>query len=64
MKGLLSIVAVAVGIAFTVPAFAGDVRPAKTEDECQTAGGGWNADTATCEASSSLARAFAERPED
>jgi hypothetical protein len=50
MKGLLSIVALAVGITFTVPAFAGDVSTAKTEDECQTAGGVWNADTATCEA--------------
>jgi hypothetical protein len=50
MKGLLSIVTLSVGIAFTVPAFAGDVSTAKTEDECQTAGGVWNADTATCEA--------------
>jgi len=50
MTGLLSIIAIALGLAFCVPAFGGDVSTAKTEAECQTAGGVWNADTATCEA--------------
>ena len=64
MKGLLSIVALAVGIAFTVPAFAGDVSTAKTEDECQTAGACGMLTQLHAKRSSSLAGAFAERPQD
>jgi hypothetical protein len=41
--------AVAVALAFTGPAFAGDVTAAKTEADCQKAGGVWNATTKMCE---------------
>jgi ABC-type nickel/cobalt efflux system permease component RcnA len=49
MKGLVSILALAIGLAFTVPAFAGDVTAAKTETDCAKAGGTWNATTKMCE---------------
>jgi ABC-type nickel/cobalt efflux system permease component RcnA len=50
MKTVLSIFALTLGLALTVPAFAGDVSSAKTQADCQKAGGVWNADTGTCEA--------------
>jgi hypothetical protein len=50
MKTCISICAIVLALAFTGTAFAGDVSAAKTEAECQTAGGVWNADRATCEA--------------
>jgi hypothetical protein len=49
MKTLLSIFALALALAFTGPAFAGDVTAAKTEADCAKAGGTWNATTNMCE---------------
>ena len=49
MKTLLSIFALALALAFTGPAFAGDVTAAKTEADCAKAGGTWNATTNICE---------------
>ena len=49
MKMLISTFAVALALAFTGPAFAGDVTPAKTEADCAKAGGTWNATTKMCE---------------
>jgi hypothetical protein len=43
MKTFISIFAVALVLAFTVPTFAGD-----TEADCQKAGGTWDAKTKTC----------------
>ncbi len=48
MKGLASMLAVALALAFTGPAFAGDVTTAKTEADCKAAGGMWDAATNTC----------------
>jgi hypothetical protein len=48
MKAVISIFAVALALAFTVPAFAGDVTAAKTEADCKKAGGMWDAATNTC----------------
>ena len=42
MKILISTFAVAFSLAFTGPAFAGDVTTAKTEADCQKAGGMWD----------------------
>ena len=49
MKTLISIFAVALALAFTGSAFAGDVTAAKTEADCAKAGGMWNAATKMCE---------------
>jgi hypothetical protein len=49
MKTLLSIFAVTLALAFTGPAFAGDVTAAKNEADCAKAGGTWNATTNMCE---------------
>jgi hypothetical protein len=49
MKTLLSIFALTLALAFTSPAFAGDVTAAKTEADCAKAGGSWNATTKMCE---------------
>ena len=48
MKTLVSILALALALAFTVPAFAGDVTAAKNEADCAKAGGMWDAKTNTC----------------
>ena len=48
MKSLVSIFALALALAFTGPAFAGDVTTAKTEADCQKAGGTWDAATKAC----------------
>jgi hypothetical protein len=48
MKGLVSIFALALALAFTGPAFAGDVTAAKTEADCTKAGGTWDAATNAC----------------
>jgi hypothetical protein len=48
MKALISTFAVALALAFTAPAFAGDVTAAKTEADCAKAGGMWDAKTNTC----------------
>jgi hypothetical protein len=50
MKGLVSILALALALAFTGSAFAGDVTAAKTEADCTKAGGVWDAATNTCAA--------------
>jgi hypothetical protein len=50
MKTLISMFALALALAFTVPAFAGDVTAAKTKADCQKAGGMWDAKTNTCSA--------------
>ena len=47
-EGLISVFALAVALAFTGPAFAGDVKAAKTAADCQKAGGMWDAATNTC----------------
>ena len=48
MKALIATLAVALALAFTGPAFAGDVMTAKTEADCKAAGGMWDAATNTC----------------
>jgi len=45
---IISIFALALALAFTGPAFAGDVTAPKTEADCQKAGGIWNAATNKC----------------
>jgi hypothetical protein len=50
MKSIISALAVAIALAFTGPAFAGDVRAAKTHADCKKAGGTWDAKTKTCSA--------------
>ena len=49
MKTLISAFALTLALAFTGPAFAGDVSAAKTEADCTKAGGTWNATTNMCE---------------
>ena len=50
MKGLVSILALTLALAFTGPAFAGagDPTAAKTEADCTKAGGVWDAATNKC----------------
>jgi hypothetical protein len=48
MKTLISIFALALALAFTGPAFAGDVTTAKTQADCEKAGGVWDAATSKC----------------
>ena len=48
MKTLISTRAVALAFSFTGPAFAGDVKTAKTDADCKAAGGMWDAATNTC----------------
>jgi len=48
MKTFVSMLAVAAAIAFAGPAFAGDAASAKSQADCEAAGGMWNADTSTC----------------
>jgi hypothetical protein len=48
MKTLMSTLAVALVLAFAGPAFAGDVKAAKTEADCKKAGGMWDTATNTC----------------
>jgi hypothetical protein len=50
MKTLFSIFAITLALAFTGPAFAGDVTMAKTKADCDKAGGVWDATTNTCAA--------------
>src|SRR5262245_6985767 len=48
MKVLFSMVALAFALAVTGPAFAGDVTTAKTQADCEKAGGTWDAATSKC----------------
>jgi hypothetical protein len=48
MKTLVSAVALALAVAVTGPAFAGDVSKAATKADCDKAGGMWSADSNTC----------------
>jgi hypothetical protein len=48
MKSLISVLAMALALAFTGPAFAGDVTTAKTQADCEKAGGMWDAATSKC----------------
>jgi len=48
MKALISMLAVALALAFAGPALAQDVKTAKTAADCAKAGGVWDAATNTC----------------
>ena len=48
MKILIATFAVTLALAFIGPAFAGDVKNAKTENDCLRDGGTWNDSTKTC----------------
>jgi hypothetical protein len=48
MKGLLSILALALALAMTGPAFAGDVMKATDKASCDKAGGTWDATAKKC----------------
>jgi hypothetical protein len=50
MKTVVSILAVALALAFTGPAFAGNLTSAKTAADCAKAGGVWDAKTNICSA--------------
>ncbi len=50
MKTLISTFALALALAFTGPAFAGDVTTAKNAADCQKAGGLWDAQAYKCSA--------------
>jgi hypothetical protein len=50
MKTLASIFVVALALAFTGPALAGDVTAAKNQADCHKAGGVWDAKTSMCSA--------------
>ena len=48
MKTLLSTIALALALAFTSPAFAGDVTKATNAADCEKAGGMWDGSTNKC----------------
>ena len=48
MKALVSVFALALALAFTGPAFAGDVAKATDKASCDKAGGVWDADMKKC----------------
>ena len=48
MKTLVSICALALALAFSAPAFAGDVTAAKNQADCAKAGGMWDAAKNVC----------------
>jgi hypothetical protein len=48
MKTLLSMLALAVALAFTGPAFAGDGTTAINQADCEKAGGMWDANSSKC----------------
>ena len=48
MKTLISTFAFALALAFTGPAFAGDVTMAKNAADCEKAGGTWDAAKNVC----------------
>jgi hypothetical protein len=45
MRTIAYALALALGVAFATSAFAGDVTMAKTKDDCDKAGGVWDAST-------------------
>jgi hypothetical protein len=47
-KVVAAVIALGLAVAFTVPAFAADVTKAKTQADCQKAGGIWDAKTSKC----------------
>jgi hypothetical protein len=49
MKTLVSIIALALAVVFTAPAFAGGGEPPATKADCEKAGMTWNAETNKCE---------------
>ena len=48
MKTLVSTFALALALAVTGPAFAGDVTKATNAADCEKAGGAWDANTSKC----------------
>jgi hypothetical protein len=48
MKPLISMFALALALAFTGPALAGDVTTAKNQADCEKAGGMWDATNKAC----------------
>ena len=48
MKTFISIFAVTLAFAFTVPAFAGDTAAKKAEEQFQKDNGNWDAKSQTC----------------
>jgi hypothetical protein len=48
MRTLISMLAMALALAFAGPSFAQDVKTAKTAADCAKAGGVWDAATNTC----------------
>ena len=48
MKTLVSMVVLALALAFTGPAFAGDVTKATDKASCDKAGGNWDATANVC----------------
>jgi hypothetical protein len=48
MKTLISVFALSLALAVSGPALAGDVSTAKTQADCEKAGGSWDANTSTC----------------
>ena len=48
MKTLVSTFALALALAVTGPAFAGDVTKATNAADCEKAGGMWDADASKC----------------
>ena len=50
MRTLISTFVLALALAFTGPAFAGDVTKAKNQADCEKAGGMWDAQGYTCSA--------------
>ena len=48
MKIFISIFAVTLALAYTGPVFAGDIKNAKSEQDCVREGGTWNDMSKTC----------------
>jgi hypothetical protein len=48
MKALISMATLALALAVTGPAFAGDVKGATNKADCEKAGGVWDANTYRC----------------
>jgi hypothetical protein len=48
MKTFMSMFVLAAAVAFTGPAFAGDVTAATNQADCEKAGGMWDANSSKC----------------